>query len=221
MVNEPTAFIGDVHGDSDRLMRAVTTLTHEASTLVFVGDYVNRGPDSKGVLDLLVELRSQLGDRLILLRGNHDAALLDYIRTGKIGPFAAIGGLATIRSYCSSPSANVHETLLDSMPTGHLHLLEATTTYFETSDLLVSHSGYDPNNPGARLEKDLVRGQFPQLFQFVARDGAPLVICGHYIQAAGIPFVSESFVCIDTGCGSLPSGPLTAFLLPQRSVRQF
>ncbi len=183
-----------------------------------VGDYVNRGPNSAGVLELLHREKQKRGDDLVLLWGNHESALLRFIESGDFVPFAAHGGMATIRSYVPRPYGDVHAQLARSIPYSHQDLLRNELELcFETEDLLVSHTGFDPETPSARTWEALVGNSHPELFATggVVGRPRPLVICGHYVQQSGRPFVSEGLVCIDTGCGTL-NGPLTAVLLPDR-----
>src|SRR5207249_5133888 len=76
------AIVGDVHGDAVRLARMLRSVIGDNRQVVLVGDYVNRGANSKAVLSMLVEAKRQLGLRLVLLAGNHDMAMLQYIDGG-------------------------------------------------------------------------------------------------------------------------------------------
>src|ERR1019366_9184607 len=98
-MNEALAIVGDVHGDVLRLKAALLSLATLDRRIVLVGDYVDRGTDSRGVLEALVRARITLGSKLILLAGNHEGALVDYLDTGDLPRFAVVGGMATIRSY--------------------------------------------------------------------------------------------------------------------------
>src|SRR2546422_4704933 len=93
------AIVGDVHGDVGRLAGMLRLLSADARRVVFVGDYVNRGPDSAGVLSLLLDARRELGGSLTLLLGNHELATLEYLDGGILPAYAAFGGMSTIRSY--------------------------------------------------------------------------------------------------------------------------
>ncbi len=85
--DEPLAIVGDVHGCVDPLRAALDDLQRLGRRIILVGDYVNRGPDSHLVLALLAIARVQLGDRLVLLRGNHEVALLEILLTGQPAAF--------------------------------------------------------------------------------------------------------------------------------------
>jgi serine/threonine protein phosphatase 1 len=215
------AVVGDVHGDIRRLEQALATLPETARTIVFVGDYVNRGYHSKAVIDALIAAKSALGSRLRLLRGNHEAALLTFLHTGDLVQFAQIGGLPTIRSYLLRPLPDVVETFRQAFPVEHLGFLNSTETCFEAPGLLASHAGFDPDTPNSRDYSAMVTGHFPDIFRVAALQPALLAVCGHYVQYTLRPFVSPHFICLDTGCGTLPGAPLTALLLPDCRFMSF
>jgi serine/threonine protein phosphatase 1 len=91
--------IGDIHGCLDQLrelLARVVPTPHDQ--LVFLGDYVDRGPDSAGVVEVLLTLRDQL-PRTVFLRGNHEQMLLDVLAGGDPAIFLLNGGEQTIASY--------------------------------------------------------------------------------------------------------------------------
>ena len=211
--------VGDVHGDAVRLEAALRDLVPIGRRIVFVGDYVNRGADSRNVLELLVEAKSHLRDRLVLLRGNHDDALLDFLLTGRPARILQHQGLTTVQSYLGdSPPRAALDTFRQTFPASHQALLASTTTCFETDQLLVSHCGLNPAQPASRNLCDMVLGSFPRLFRGELEEGPPLVVCGHYVQNTLTSFLSQRFICVDTGCGTLPHGVLTAVMLPERAI---
>jgi serine/threonine protein phosphatase 1 len=216
ITDSPLTIIGDVHGDAARLEVALKTINNQGGSVVLVGDYINRGPDSKGVLELLVTASNSLGDRLILIRGNHEAALLNYLDTGDPLLFLRHGGLTAIRSYYSTPPVNVLDVFRREFPSRHRELLQSTVTCFERPGLLVSHCGYNPKSPNSRSVSDMTLGFFPEIFSAYATPTCELVVCGHYVQRSREPFVSDHLICLDTGCGTDPDAPLTALVLPER-----
>src|SRR5437773_9250836 len=94
-----TIAIGDIHGCSRALQAIVEAIQPAADdTLVLLGDYVDRGPDSRGVLDFLLEQEERC--RVVPLLGNHELMLLDALENPNvIGPWMECGGNATMRSY--------------------------------------------------------------------------------------------------------------------------
>ena len=97
-----TYAIGDVHGCLDQLQRLIERcLDHgggRPSRFVFIGDYIDRGPDSRGVIDFLIAWQSERPE-VICLRGNHEAIMLEAVRTGDGRLWYANGGAATLDSY--------------------------------------------------------------------------------------------------------------------------
>jgi serine/threonine protein phosphatase 1 len=217
MTRASFAVIGDVHGESERLNRALRLAQGAAERIVLLGDYVDRGPNSFNVLEALAEAVEVLGPRLILLRGNHEVALLRFLDSGDRRSFLHHGGLTTVRSYRVQGVAPL-ERFRETFPKHHRELLDATVTHFEDEDMLISHCGYDPLRPTSRAESVVSSGHFPEIFRTPAIRPRPLVVCGHYVQRKGVPFVSPSLICIDTGCGTTPEAPLAVLSLPDRRI---
>lgn len=213
--------IGDVHGDATRLEKALDTVRIKQADVVLVGDYVNRGRDSRQVLDLLVSAKAKMGSQLTLLRGNHEVALLAFLDGGPLEDFAAHGGLATVRSYFQDVPDHAVETFRDSFPDGHRRLLESTEGCFEDDSVLISHAGFDPQIPNGRQPAALYGRGTRDLFNFDGDWPRPLTVFGHFVQRSQSPYVSEHLICLDTGCGTLPGAPLTAVCLPERTFMQF
>ncbi len=221
---ERLAVIGDVHGDAERLSVMLSRTEMRDRTLVLVGDFVNRGPDTQGVLDLLVQACEDLGPHLILIAGNHELALLTYLDHGDFALFAHHGGMATIRSYVGLAEPDVHAQFVTSFPEDHeLLVRESLVSHYEAPGLLISHAGYDPARPDDRTLETLSLGSYPDLFdkdREPSRGRPNLVVCGHYVQRSAQPYDSPGFICLDTGCGSIGSNPLTSVLLPERAFIQ-
>ena len=185
--------IGDVHG----CFQALTTLVEAAQIapddlIVMLGDYVDRGPNSRGVLDWLIE-RVEQGSA-IALRGNHELMMLQ----ARLDPlwradWLAFGGDATLASY-GSPEA---PATLDDVPARHWKFLEnGCRDYFETETHFFVHAGADP---------DLSMEEQPeyQLFWEKFHEPPPhrsgkVMVCGHTSQKSGRPLNLGHAICIDT-----------------------
>lgn len=215
------ALFGDVHGEVAPLLEALRYSRNHAEQLVGLGDYVNRGPDTSHVLDLLVNVVRERGPSATLLRGNHEVELLRFLDTGDISRFAAFGGLETIASYVEPSRGDVVARFRLAFPSAHRELLETMPAFFETEDYLFSHVGFDPQNPSARDEQSMVLGSFHELFAYAGAWPRDLVVSGHYPQRDATPFISPHFMSIDSGCGTLTDGKLTVLLLPSREIAQF
>jgi len=181
---------------------------------VFVGDLINRGPDSKAVLNIVADLTT--AGSAVVVAGNHELSLLRYLEDGKLVPFAMLGGLATIRSYVGTAEGDVHRQVLEAFPEPHHGLLRGMASFWENEEVIVTHAGLPPDRPQVRDRSTVAQGSFPELFSGTWK-GPKTLVCGHYVQRSGKPFFGEGFVCLDTGCGTI-GGPLTALLLPEWEV---
>lgn len=191
----PTAIVGDIHGDVEllRLLLADSALSSRA--LVFLGDYVNRGPSSKEVIDLLINLRATHDRPTTFLRGNHDEALLDVLQGGSVTRLLLMGGSATVRSWVPEVVGDVGQALRDSTTQSQREFLEKLEDEWVGDDVRATHDrSFDRSGPG----------------------GPGLHVVGHYIQRDRIPKIVDGVAYLDTGCGSIPGGRLSALLLPER-----
>ena len=133
--------IGDIHGRADQLKILLDEVRRDGRPVIFLGDYVNRGPQSKEVLDGLIQFAARRGNATFLC-GNHDWALLRYIDSKCFDQLALLGGLQTLASYlpgevCEDP----HVALSKAMPEAHLHFLRRLLAYYEDEFLMCSHTG--------------------------------------------------------------------------------
>lgn len=219
LLEDELIIAGDVHGEATRLSRFFNHFSDPALKIILVGDYANRGPDSRGVLELLYREKTCRGDQLVLLRGNHEQALTSFLAGGSLADFAKHGGLATIRSYLEG-TGNAVRDFHEGFPVRHASLLEEMRTYYATSTVLVSHAGFDTEYPLDFSRPALIHGD-KRIFQHVGRWPRPTVVVGHYLQRSKQPLLSERLLAIDTGCGTVDGAPLTALQLPERRVFQF
>src|ERR1700733_657122 len=118
-----TAFIGDVHGRLRPLLGILDELNSRSiNQAVFLGDYLNKGPESAQVLECLISV-SESGS-VTLLRGNHESAFLNALETNNMGPFLKMGGAATIRSYVGgNVGPDVAADLKAHVPQKHIEVL--------------------------------------------------------------------------------------------------
>lgn len=188
--------IGDVHGCLLQLNDLLGLVRPAANDLVItLGDYVDRGPDSRGVIDRLIELKRG-GIQLVCLRGNHEVLMLQA-RTGDRGDRAnwlAVGGVQTLGSYGPTPGKS--GTFAD-VPAEHWEFLEYhLLDYYETDSHIFVHAG---------VHRDLDLDEQPDYmlyWEFLADEmrhrSGKTVICGHTSQRSGEPKVVPGAVCIDT-----------------------
>lgn len=209
------AIIGDVHGDARRLEKMLSQPQLAGRYVVFLGDVVNYGPDSRIVVDLVLAVIRQ--GKGTLLAANHEQYFLRFLRGGSLARFATVGGLATIRSYAGMQTIHDLAEVLARVPAAHQNLLEQAHLFVETESMLISHAGFNPAAPDSRSLSDMAMTSHPLIFK--VPHPRVKVVCGHYVQKSHKPFMSANLVCIDTGCGSA-GGPLTAYLVPEGEILQ-
>jgi serine/threonine protein phosphatase 1 len=210
------AFIGDIHADRVRLSALLGKL--DPRRLVFLGDYIDRGPESRDVVEVLLELRYREPSP-IFLSGNHEIGLLAFLsRRLSFLEYAWMGGLSTIRSYVGEAIEDVRSELVAAMPRPHFEFLSDCKPYFETDQFVASHAGINPARPESRELAEVVLGRHPSLFHSSIHL-SKLVICAHYLQPTHTPFIGNGVICLNTGCGTT-DGPLTALLYPEMTFEQ-
>lgn len=149
--------VGDVHGCLDELDRLLEHLAPGgADTLCFLGDYVDRGPNPRGVVDRLIRLRRE-GPECVFLKGNHEDMFLAFMgQSGRHGDaFLWNGGDATLASYgCEGLSGT---QVADRLPDEHREFLGALRTHAYIDRYLCVHAGVRPTRPlAAQSEEDLL-----------------------------------------------------------------
>ncbi len=213
------AIFGDVHGDAPRLRAALASSFTANRRLIFLGDFVSRGQFSREVLELLCSSLQDDATRHIVLRGNHEQALLDYVKDGNFAKYASSGGLPLLKSYLPRVFGDVHSQFLRTIPPSHLHVLESSELWYEDDSIFCSHAGPDPASPCARGVESLVLGHRSYLPRAAPNFGK-LIVCGHYLQLDANPFSAAHVICLETGSG-LPNGRLSVLLMPERRIVQF
>ena len=225
--------VGDVHGRMDLLDRLLAAILRDASRsraprrlIVFLGDYVDRGPNSREVIETLRQgppkTPQWAGFRWIALRGNHEDSLLRFLDDIDIGPmWLANGAYATIRDYVgeTTPPPDdlpaLQEALRHALPAEHAAFLDALPACHVEGDYYFVHAGVRPGVPLDRQSPDdLLWIRRP--FLAAAADHGKLVVHGHSISP--IPDVHPNRIGIDTG--AYYSGHLTA-LIAEGADRRF
>jgi len=198
-----TLAVGDIHGSSaalDALMEVVRPTRDDL--LVFLGDYVDRGPDTRGVIDRLIVWQESL--RIVCLRGNHELMMArSRWDQSERRMWLSVGGVAAIQSYLVEGS----RATLDAIPPRHWQFLErGLSDFFETETHLFVHANLDPTVPLAEQTELMLFWEF--LAEPVRHESGKIMVCGHSTQRNGLPRAWPTTVCIDTGAYT-PNGWLT------------
>ncbi len=187
-----TISIGDIHGCSlalDAVLDAIKPRPDDV--IVTLGDYINRGPDTRGVLDRLIELGHRC--RLVPILGNNDQMLLEA-RSG-IHPttWLGMGGVATLDSY--GPSRD-----LSLIPDDHFEFLDGCLDFHETESHIFVHANYFPDIPMVEQPVGMMRWESLRDMTPGPHDSGKTVIVGHSSQRSGEILDLGHLVCIDTFC---------------------
>jgi len=222
---------GDVHGRRDLLERLYLAIGADLErsrpakcVVVGLGDYIDRGPDSRGAVELLIH--GLVADtELVCLRGNHEELLLRFIEEPNrhAGQWFELGGLECLRSYgvdrhlLAAPKPDpllLRAELIKRIPVSHLELLRATVISYTAGDYFFAHAGARPGTPLCR--------QDPQDLLWIRRDqtiaDAPtekIVVHGH--SPIDQPYFGRFHINIDTG--AYASNRLTCIALESTTCR--
>jgi serine/threonine protein phosphatase 1 len=240
-----TYAIGDIHGERaalDDLLTQILPLLRETDELVFLGDYLDRGPDTKGVLDRLVTLDARA--RTTFLLGNHEEWFLEALREhGGTSWLLGMEGLTTVASYAPSVADSLRAELralgprlltkeatlsldafFERVPAAHLDFLATRLVPFHrTADVLCVHGGLAAKPPEEEAVRTLVWGppSFPGSY-----DGAALVVYGHHadpVLEGGRPrprVLAARQGGASFGIDTIAHGALTAMRFPDRVIFQ-
>ena len=210
--------IGDIHGNPAELGALLDGLTLTAGDVVcFVGDYIDRGPDSKGVIDLLLAARQRTDIGWVFLKGNHEDMCLSFLgRSGNWGEsWLANGGAAAVRSY--GVDARAEPGVVEAaMPESHLEFLERLERFHRWDGYLFVHAGI---RPGVPWEQQSDEDLFWIREEFLRRPhGMPETIVFGHTPGRQVLVDLPYKIGIDTGL--VYGGVLTAIELPDRVLHQ-
>ena len=210
-MSERLIAIGDIHGCRAALETLLEAIDPQPSDiLVGLGDYVDRGPDSKGVVDILIQLGRRT--QFVGLLGNHEEMMLDVVR-GSVPHhnWLRYGGVETLESYDFDGD-------LDFLPREHEQFFDSLGDYFEHSDYFFTHAAYDPDTPLEHQTADMLRW-YPLVEGLPApHQNGKTAVVGHTANRDGEILDVGHLICIDTFCYG--GGWLTAMELESRQVWQ-
>lgn len=203
-----TIAIGDVHGCAKALEAVLADIDPQPQDLIVpLGDYVDRGPDSRGVIEQLLELQHRC--RLYPLMGNHEQMMLAARNSPRYeGFWTACGGQETLDSYGG----------WEQVPDTHWRFLSNCAMYLETDDYLFIHANYEPDSAVGR------QAEMTLLWEHLSAEpprphcSGKTVILGHTPQPGGQVRDMGHALCIDTYC--FGDGCLTALEVHSRELWQ-
>ncbi len=217
--------VGDIHGRADLLRQLHAMITEETAKLpelsrkimVYLGDYIDRGDNSKGVIDILLD--EPLPDfETVYLKGNHEAEFQDFL-SNPIGGhgWTMFGGMSTALSYQVRVSARIssearmgelRDKLLEAMPKRHQVFFASLRFRFELGDYFFTHAGVRPGIPlNQQKPPDLL--WIRDSFLHYGGRFEKIVVHGHTVSQS--PVVASNRIGIDTG--AYHSGHLTCLVL--------
>ncbi|HEX8465356.1 MAG TPA: metallophosphoesterase family protein [Abditibacterium sp.] len=182
--------VGDIHGCSralDSLLELVAP--REEDTLVFLGDYIDRGPDACGVLERLIALSRR--ENFVALCGNHDVWMM-RARSDKrwfrswLG--LGVGGMDTLLSYGTKN--------LDEIPALHWAFLDSLLNFYETEHFLFAHAAVEGHLTLPLMSEDALLWR--RVTDSQPHFSGKTLICGHTAQHDGVPLDLGHAICIDT-----------------------
>ncbi|MDY6903879.1 MAG: metallophosphoesterase family protein [Thermodesulfobacteriota bacterium] len=182
--------VGDIHGCFDKLKHLMdrVPINYDEDTLVFLGDYIDRGNDSYKVVDYLIDLKKKHND-IVFLKGNHETMLFRYLSGEDEATFLYNGGEQTLKNYFNENGRIV-------IPPAHIDFYRSLQPYYETDDYIFVHAGMRANIPiHKQSESDLLWIRRP--FIDSDYDFGKRVIFGHtpFPQA----LIHDNKIGIDTG----------------------
>ncbi len=200
--------VGDIHGCSKMLKRLIDKIEWNPSgdRLIFIGDYIDRGEDPKGVVDFVLRLKED-SPLVQCLIGNHEQMLLDYLSNVDPQSFIINGGLSTLRSY-KAVRRSERDPLI---PSSHLAFFSSLLPMIELEQYYIVHAGFRPN----------IRMEDQDLFDMVwIRDGfiysdydfGKMIVFGH--TPFDSPMIMKNKIGIDTG--AVYGNCLTCIELPEK-----
>lgn len=226
--------IGDIHGYLGELERAHRLIATDRAQVgdaraqvVHVGDLCDRGPDTKGVIDFLIEGQKR-AEPWITLKGNHDRVMQYFLgKQPRLDPYMlvgwtwfseGVGGVETLASYGIEIARKerlfeLHARAREAVPKAHRAFLKGLRTSYETDAHIFAHAGIRPGVPMARqTETDLL--WIRREFHDDPRDHGKLVVHGHTTVKAVTHYGNR--LNIDTGAGY--GRPISAVVIEGRKV---
>jgi len=210
-MNCRTIAIGDIHGCSAALSALLKAVDPQPDDIVVtLGDYMDRGIDSKGVLDLLIQLEKHC--RFVPLLGNHEEMMLGA-REGKsdLQFWLNCGGDSALDSYGSNGRLSL-------IPREHFAFIERCRLCYETETHIFAHANYQPDLPMNKQDQHTLLWLALETYPPAPHCSGKIAVVGHSPQPSGSILDLGHVKCIDTGCCT--GGWLTALDVDSRQLWQ-
>ena len=207
--------IGDIHGCFDQLQELILSIDidRQNDTLLFIGDYIDRGTAGREVVDYVIKLRREFSN-IVFLLGNHEHMLLRYLEGIDEEMYLYNGGNVTLSDY-HILRFDPPNTRKGKIPEEHLHFFQSLLPYYETKNYIFVHAGLKPGlPPGEQPVHNLLWVR--QEFIYSDYNFGKLVIFGH--TRLSHPLIMPNKIGIDTG--AVYGGKLTCVELPAVKIYQ-
>jgi len=208
--------IGDIHGCLEKLEELMSGIDIDSrnDTLVFIGDYIDRGRFSKEVVDYILQLQSKYKN-LVCLLGNHERMFLNYLEGVDEDMYLVNGGINTLHSYEIFLYDDI-EKRKSKVPADHQTFFKSLLPYYEEGIYIFVHAGLNPDVPLAE------QGMYDLLwvrYEFIEseKDIGKIVVFGH-TPVGEKPLIRKNKIGIDTG--AVYGGKLTCVELPDVKIYQ-
>jgi serine/threonine protein phosphatase 1 len=207
--------IGDIHGCLEKLQTLITNIDADPQndTLIFIGDYIDRGKSSSEVVDYVIRLKSEY-NKVVCLLGNHEYMLIRYLEGVDEDMYLENGGIATLHSYKISRSDKLKNRKAK-IPREHRQFFEALLPHYETENYIFVHAGLKPR---LQLCEQTMHDLLWARHEFIDAedDFGKVVIFGH--TPLSDPLIMPNKIGIDTG--AVFGGKLTCVELPAVKFHQ-
>lgn len=204
-----TCIIGDIHGCLNSLHKLLKLIANEADTFVFLGDYIDRGSESKKVIESILEFKKK-HRQVITLLGNHEIMLINYLRGYDDGTFLRAGGKETLISYGIKPKGKP-EKAAKNFPEEHMNFLRELPLLWQDEHAIYVHAGIEPGVHLSRQVSSYCLWARDEFIRTPYKFSKPVVF-GHTVFRE--PLVQKNKIGIDTG--AVYGGKLTALILPEK-----
>jgi serine/threonine protein phosphatase 1 len=221
-----TYVVGDVHGRLNQLKALIGSLDYDPKNdrLVFLGDLIDRGEDSPGVVNYVLELQAE-SPNLVCLRGNHEQMLLDLIEFGDLlWLVPENGGALTIAQY-GCKYIEETSTLSLQIPMAHLEFFNSMIPFFEDEQAYYVHASLSCGKHPSECDEETLRWKRDP--EFFRNYQGKICFFGHtptrYLPINGTRKLTDVYICgsaigVDTGCG--PEDPLSCVDVDSFMVHQ-